>query len=82
MTTELPNPKELIKQFPKRYGYATKVSQRLHQQGILVSESAIYHVIKGNTFNPIVINALMDEFESYKAAQSQINQRFMTIKEA
>jgi hypothetical protein len=80
MTTERINPRELVKQFPKRYGYANKISQRLHQKGLFVTQSTIYHVVKGNTYHPEIINALMDELEQYRADQSQIHQRFDTLK--
>lgn len=80
MTPNTPNPKELVSQLPKRYGYTNKISQLLHQKGIFVTQSAIYHVIKGNTYNPDILTALMDVVEAYKATQVQLSERFKSIQ--
>ncbi|MFN8348771.1 MAG: hypothetical protein U0X91_27475 [Spirosomataceae bacterium] len=74
------NPKELIAQLPKRYGYANKITHILQQKGITVTQTAIYHTVAGKSHNLEVINALMDVVEEYQSAHAHVNNRYNSMK--
>lgn len=66
--TEVKNElKKIIKSFPKRYGYAKKVTERLQKKGYQVEELNVFNVVNSRTYFDktiaLEIKALYNDFQ-------------------
>jgi ABC-type hemin transport system substrate-binding protein len=73
--------KELVKLIPYRYGYATRIVEKLRTNGVYVSQSTVYHVINGKSKHPEIIGAFLDLVEEARAKQEVIEQRIKTLQQ-
>ncbi len=67
--------KELINLLPGRYGYATKVVERLARKGVAVKLSTVYQVAAGNMQDEDILGELILLVDDYKRKQQELESK-------
>jgi hypothetical protein len=67
--------RELINLLPKRYGYATKIVERLSQKGVSVELSTVYQVAAGNMQDEDILGELILLVDDYKRKQQELESK-------
>jgi hypothetical protein len=74
------NGKELLSLLPHRYGYATKIVERLRQKGIFVTQATVYHTVAGKCHNPDIIGELVELIGEYKTQKHHLEERIKALE--
>lgn len=68
--------KKIVAEFPKRYGYAEKVKQRLAALGKIVSANNVFNTVHSKTYYDSVIareiKALLEEYKTGMSNDLQV----------
>jgi hypothetical protein len=67
--------RELINLLPKRYGYATKIVERLERKGVAVKLSTVYQVAAGNMQDEDILSELILLVDDYKRKQQELESK-------
>ncbi|AEI50244.1 hypothetical protein [Runella slithyformis] len=70
--------KDLIKQFPNRYGYAKKVVERLQKKGHAIEEVNVFNMVHSKTYyDKLIVNEIQLLHQEYI---TEINQSLSNLK--
>jgi hypothetical protein len=67
--------RELINLLPKRYGYGTKIVERLERKGASVKLSTVYQVAAGNMQDEDILSELILLVDDYKRKQQELESK-------
>lgn len=63
--------KRLIGDFPKRYGYAKKIVERLNEKGHIIEETNVFNVIHSKTYyDKLIVNEIQTLHDDYTTEMS------------
>ena len=74
------NGKELLSLLPHRYGYATKIVERLRTKGVHVTQATVYHAVAGKCHNAHIISELVELIQEYKTQKNNIEERIKALE--